>query len=227
MKKLVIILMIITFSLNAQNPSLAIKGSQEAARFEIQARNEARNIARQKAQNEAKRRSEQAAQNKLRPYVILNIKYKGVVYKNYQCKVLQIRDFAKNYFLILTDQNTKILVQVGKSSKQKALDALDTYTKHLIDEAQNKPSSTQITVRAIIMQQNLLDEGCLVRVYDYRTGKKKLIYINESYDVADGEIVVGSLTFSIKNKFTLTRKGLYRYSTTFGTKTVEEYILNK
>lgn len=93
--------------------------------------------------------------------------------------------------------------------------------------AQNKQPQKQIKVRAVIMQQNLLDKGCLVRVYDYITGKKKLIYINKSYDVADGEIIMGSLTFSIKNKFTLTRKGLYRYVTTFGSKTVEEYTINK
>jgi len=92
--------------------------------------------------------------------------------------------------------------------------------------AQDNPRK-QIAVRAIIMQQNLLDKGCLVRVYDYITGKKKLIYINKSYDVADDEIVMGSLTFSIKNKFNLTRKGLYSYTTTFGTRTVEEYVLNK
>lgn len=93
--------------------------------------------------------------------------------------------------------------------------------------AQNKQPQKQIVVRAIIMQQNLLDKGCLVLIYDYITGKKKLIYINKSYDVADGEIIMGSLTFFIKNRFKLTRKGLYTYSTAFGTKTVEEYILNK
>lgn len=85
----------------------------------------------------------------------------------------------------------------------------------------------QIIVRAIIMQQNLLDKGCLVRVYDFRTGKKKLIYLNKSYDIADGEIIMGSLTLILKNRFKLTRKGLYTYSTAFGTKTVEEYTINK
>lgn len=101
--------------------------------------------------------------------VNLNIKYKGKVYKNYECKIVKM---IENRAQIITNANKVIWVQVGNSSIQTALDGLKTAKQREKDtiKINQLPINSYKLVSGLAMFQNMTEKGALVNYYYWGYG---------------------------------------------------------
>ncbi len=223
MKKLIIVLMLIAVCLNAQDYNVDVVAGAVVG----------------------------AVAGVRRPFVKLNIKYKGKIYKNYEC---QIVSYENNKAVIITKKGDRIMVEISKSSHKTALNAMAENEKILkknkdYPEIRNLKNGTYLLITHLQMMQNLGELGCLVDYHyyiieewviqgnpnnkpNYRLAHKKgktSIYIIESFEVADEKYInLKDLDKNKSNKkyseYVLYNIGLFRYTTAIGaSRTVDKY----